>query len=208
MFIWLSFWLRAQRVAVDETIFPHYGRNAFDQGKLQCIKGKPFDYGMVVYLLAQPLLFSRLPICLAICPTFLGSAPKPIDVALSLLAAVPAGSHVAFSSKHLIADSLWSAPVHLDLYQHRKIPFTVAIKADNGFLPDGLIDLAGDDLPTGACRTYSNGALVLQVTASDSDITAVISGVCGRIKVLNHRLSSPGAQYLFAKESPEYCENV
>jgi hypothetical protein len=192
---------------VDETIFPHYGKKAFDQGKLQCIKGKPFDYGMVAYLLAQPLLFSRLPICLAICPTFLGSAPKPIDAALWLFAAVPAGVHFSFSSKHLIVDSLWSAPVHLDLYLNRQILFTVVINANNSYLPGGFIDLASDDLPTGASRTYSNGVLVLQVTASDNGITAVITGAWKDQSSEPPPVLTKGtyetAQYLFTKETPD-----
>ena len=88
---------------VDESIFPHYGRVAFEHSKLQYIMGKPFDYGMVAYLLAQRLLFSELTICLGICPTFLGDAPKPIDAALSLVTLLPSKNIIL---KHLIADSL------------------------------------------------------------------------------------------------------
>ena len=58
---------------IDEHIFPHYGKIAFDMGILRHIPGKPFDYGILSYLLAQRLSLSQLPICLSICPTFLPS---------------------------------------------------------------------------------------------------------------------------------------
>lgn len=159
---------------------------------------------MVAYLLAQRLLFSELTICLGICPTFLGDAPKPIDAALSLVTLLPSKNII---SKHLIADSLWSARVHLDIFQLRQIPFTVSTKSDCNYLPPGLIELASDDLPTGSALTYTNGALVLQVCASDSGITSVISGAwncqSSVAPVVRTRGAYETAQWLFSKESKE-----
>jgi hypothetical protein len=48
-------------MCVDETIFfsfPYYGKATFDSGLFQYIKGKPYDYGLVMYMAAQTLLFT------------------------------------------------------------------------------------------------------------------------------------------------------
>jgi hypothetical protein len=51
--------VRGSVCCVDETVFPHYGKIAHDEGKLMLTPGKPYDYGMRVYLLCQRLHFSN-----------------------------------------------------------------------------------------------------------------------------------------------------
>lgn len=101
---------------VDETVFPHFGRRAADRGKLRNIPGKPHDYGMVAYVLAQPLALSWHSVCLGLCPTFGTNPIKPIDAALHLLRSLPRLGHVSLAGNHLIADSLWSHPIHVRLF--------------------------------------------------------------------------------------------
>lgn len=165
---------------VDETIFPHFGKVAFDRGQLRHIPGKPHDYGLLAYVLSQRLFFTNLPICLSVQPVFLRHALKPIDAALELLRSIQCKDIGSSPTEHLVADSLWSQPVHIDLFNKREIGFTVAIKPDNKGLPEGLIELGASDLPLHASRTYTDGTLVVQVHAGASSETAVISNVWQR----------------------------
>lgn len=116
---------------VDESVFPHYGKKAEISGQLTHIPGKPYDYGMVSYLLTQRLLLSRLSICLAICPVFVQKNVTPTEAALSLLAAVPHTGNVLFRARILYADSLWSQPASLNQFSHLKLAFTIAIQPSN-----------------------------------------------------------------------------
>lgn len=113
---------------VDETIFPHYGEKAFNDGNLVHIPGKPFDYGMVTYTLAQKFTFTHLPVCLGLCPNFCGVRVTPTAAAISLLGHLPPQGVVSFNDKHLHADSLWSMPVTIAALTLCKIPFTIAIQ--------------------------------------------------------------------------------
>jgi len=70
---------------VDEMIIPHFGRAASDRGKLRNIPGKPHDYGMLAYVLAQPLALSWRSVCLGLSPTFGTNPVKPVEAALQLL---------------------------------------------------------------------------------------------------------------------------
>jgi hypothetical protein len=160
---------------VDESIFVHYGRQAFEHGQLRFIPAKPHNFGMLSYLLCQRLLLTRIPICLGICPVFLRERPKPIDAALELIAAVHGKGSAKPFSNHLIADALWSAPTHVDLFLAREQAFTVAIKESNKGLPSRLIELAGEDLLANCSRSYINGTLTLQVQATSKGTTAVLS---------------------------------
>ncbi len=161
---------------VDESVFPHYGEKASIEGKLIHIPGKPFDYGMIAYTLTQRLAFSRMSICLAICPNSCGPRVTPTRAAVSLLSALqlPEGP-VHFQSHHLHTDSLWSQPATIQLFSHRKIAFTIAIKPNNSLLPTGLLDMAMEDLPNGKARTYTNGYYVVQVADAKESCTAVIT---------------------------------
>lgn len=162
---------------VDETIFPLFGKVAFDHNQLRHIPGKPHDYGMLAYILCQRLFFTHLPFCLSIQPVFLRHALKPIDAALQLLHSIQYPDTDSSLTGHLIADSLWSQPVHINLFNKRDIGFTIAIKPDNKGLPEGLIELGASDLPLHASRTYTDGTLVVQVYSGTSSETAVISNV-------------------------------
>ena len=192
---------------IDEDIVAHYGRVAHEQAKLINIPGKPFDLGLIEWLLAQRLLFTGLPVVWSACPGFLGGDATPIDAAIYLLDSLPRTSTVYIRSSHMVADSLWSAPSHIDRFRLLGIPFTVAIKSHNTFLPSGLIDLAGNDLPPDHSRTYTDGTFVLQVSQSDRSVTALLTSAwtrsTDRPPKLHPRCSYATAKVIYAKESPE-----
>lgn len=162
-------------MCVDETIFPYYGKNAFEAGLLQKIAGKPYDYGLVTYLLAQPLLFTGLPICLSVAATWTGPPPTPVEAALLLLGRLPEEKIAHFGPHVLVADSLWSHPAHLERFALCGVKYTVAVKESNTFLPAGLFALAVEDLPAHHVRTYTNGSVIFQVYSGDDSTTGVLS---------------------------------
>jgi hypothetical protein len=148
---------------VDETIFPHFRRVASDYGKLRNIPGKPHDYGMVAYVLAQPLALSWRPVCLGLSPTFGTNPVKPIDAALHLLRSLPRLGHLFLVGNHLIADSLWSHPAHIRVFSKLALQFSVPVSEGNSLIPKELFTLAQEDHPVNYTRTYKYGTLVLQV---------------------------------------------
>lgn len=190
---------------VDETIFPHYGKKAKDLGLLQQIPGKPFDYGMISYLLVQRLFLSELPVTIGICSGFSQRGRKPIDAALTLMAPLSSGSPSHFVTKMLIADSLWSAPVHIRTFAQHHISFTVAIKGDNTFLPAELVSIASDGLLPGYSRTFFKEHYVLQITGTQDGCTAVLSNGwyhCSFIVKRPHPIGSyKSSRYLFNNET-------
>lgn len=190
---------------VDETIFPHYGKIAFDEGKLQCIEGKPWDYGMVGYPACQRLFWTGLPVCLALRVNCLLTRRTPTDLALALLTdAQPAEVH-GRPPPCIIADSAWSQPLSLNAFVQQGVAFLIAMKPDNGFVPTGLIDLASSDLPLNHSRTYSDGTFTLQVTRSSSTTTAVVTDMWelphAPAPAVHRNISYATAVLLFSKES-------
>ena len=184
---------------VDENIAAHYRRVAQEQGKLINIPGKPFDLGLIEWLLAQRLLFTGLPVVWSACPGYLGGHATPIAAAIYLIESLPRTATVYIRASHLVADSLWSAPSHIDRFRLLNIPFTVAIKPHN--------DLASDDLPLNHSRTYTDGTFVLQVHQSDQGATALLSSAwtrsTDRPTELHPRCSYGLAKAMYQKETSE-----
>lgn len=201
----LKWILPGATACVDETVFPYYGKMAFDAGLLQKIPGKPYDYGLVSYLIAQPLLLSGLPVCLGVAATWAGPPPSPIEASLILLRRLDHQLIIHFGSRHLVADSLWSHPAHLDRFDRENVLYTVAVKATNSALPSGLYTLASEDLPALHARTYSNGSLVFQIYNEGDSVTGVLSNaweVPGQATPTLHQIGKyKTAQYLFRHES-------
>ncbi len=166
---------------IDETVFPHFGRTAAERGKLRNIPGKPHDYGMVAYVLAQPLALSWRTVCLGLCPTFGTDPVKPIEAALRLLRSLPRLGHVSLDGNHLIADSLWSHPTHVRLFSRLGLQFTVSVPEGSPLVPTELFAFAQEDLPVNETRTYQRNDLVLQVIQSSEDgemrMTSVLSNL-------------------------------
>ncbi len=156
---------------IDESIFPFFGRAAFEQGLLQLIPNKPHDYGLVTYFMSQRLLFTSLPIAIDLVPTWIGTPPKPLDAAIYMLRR----NRVPDQHQHLITDNLWAAPSHFLSYLRLGIRYTMSVKTSPGGDLTQLIALASTDLPTGKTRTYARDDQVLQVTQVEDHITIVIS---------------------------------
>lgn len=108
-------------------------------------------------------------------------------------------STIDLPPNHLIADSLWSYGAHLVEFECRGVPFIIAIKSGNTFLPSGLIDLGSSDLPIGCTRTYTDGRFVLQIHADDKGTTAVISNGW-----TNEKLSPPPPPPIGSWENANY----
>ncbi len=156
---------------IDESIFPFFGRAAFEQGLLQLIPNKPHDYGLVTYFMSQRLLFTSLPIAIDLVPTWIGTPPKPLDAAIQMLQR----NRVLDQHQHLITDNIWAAPNHFLSYLQLGIRYTMSVKTSPGGDLTQLIALASTDLPTGKTRTYARDDQVLQVTQVEDHITIVIS---------------------------------
>lgn len=201
-----QFVLPGTLTCVDETIFPHYGKIASDHGKLQCIEGKPWDYGMVAYVGCQRLFWTGFPICFALRVNCLESRRTPTDIAIQLLTDVRPPDPEGSLTHCIVADSLWSQPATLTVFQQHHVGFLVAMKPDNGFVPSGLIALGGSDLPIHHARTYSDGTFTLQVTRSPNYTSAVLTDMWSTLHTPDaphtRNISYESAAVLFAKESP------
>lgn len=199
-----QFVLPGSLTCVDETIFPHYGKIAADEGKLQFIKDKPWDYGVVAYVGCQRAWWTGLPICLALRVNCLEARYTPTDLAVQLIQDIhPSGAPYPFGPC-IVADSLWSQPASLTTFQQRKIEFLVAIKPDNTLLPSDLVSVASSDLFFRRSRTYSHDTFLLQVTKSSTSTTAVITDMWASLHastdVHTRNVSYDTAVYLFSKE--------
>jgi hypothetical protein len=170
-------------------------------GLLQHIKGKPYDYGLLTYMVAQTLLFTGL----SVAKTWTGQPPTPSNQ-----------TSVHFGSQALIADSLWSHPAHLDRFRQHGIRYPVAVKENNTLLPAGLFSLAMEDLPAYRARTYTNGSLVLQVHNGDNSVTGVLSNMWtvrgvnqpDHISTSSQICKYKTAEYLFRHESIPFLQRT
>ena len=190
---------------VDETVFPHYGKIAADEGKLQYIKDKPWDHGMVAYVGCQRAYWTGLPVCLALRVSCLGPRYTPTDLAVALVRDIHPPEATSPFSPCVVADSLWSQPASLTIFQLQKIGFLVAIKDDNTSLPTNLVSVASSDLPFEHSRTYIRDTLLLQVTKSSTSTTAVLTDMWSPIGlptgIHTRNISYESALGLFTKES-------
>ncbi len=156
---------------IDESIFPFFGRAAFDKGLLQLIPNKPHDFGLVTYFACQRLMWSNLPIAIDLEPTWLDDRPTPLDIAVALLSR----NRIPDQHQHLIADKLWSPESYFTAYNQLGIFYTLSVKDSAGGGLAALIKLASTDLPTRSSRTYARHDQVLQVSQVEDHITTVIS---------------------------------
>ncbi len=151
----ISKWIALGTVyCIDESIFPFFGRAAFDKGLLQLIPNKPHDYGLVTYYAAQRLLWTNLPIAIDLEPTWIDNRPTPLNIAIALLQR----NRVPGQHQHLIADNLWSAPSYFTAYEQMGIYYTLSVKASAGDGLKDLIDVASTGLPTRSARTFTRNA--------------------------------------------------
>ena len=189
----------------DETVFSLYGKRAFDEGKLQKIEGKPWDYGLIAYVLCQRTHHTKLPICVVLRAAFLTKALTPKEYAVNLLRDFHDASHGRSDPQMLVADSLWSQPVVIDEFVGHGLKFLVAIKGANSLLPSTLVDTAGSDLPLKCSRTYMKGKFCVQVTSEVDRNSTVFSNMWTLPDLDDHPPATKGsyktAKSLFSKET-------
>lgn len=190
---------------LDETVFSLYGKRAFDEGKLQKIEGKPWDYGLVAYILCQRTHHTKLPICVALRAAFLTKALTPKEYAVHLLRDFHDGSQGRSDPQILVADSLWSQPAVIEEFLGHSLQFLVAIKGVNPLLPSTLVDTAGSDLPLKCSRTYMKGEFCVQVTSEEDRNSTVFSNMWRLPDLDEHQPATKGsyktAKSLFSKET-------
>ncbi len=168
----ISKWIALGTVyCIDESIFPFFGRAAFDKGLLQLIPNKPHDYGLVTYYAAQRLLWTNLPITIDLEPTWIDNRLTPLNIAITLLER----NRIPGQHQHLIADNLWSAPSYFTAYEQMDIYYTLSVKPSAGDGLKDLIDVASTGLPTRYSRTFTRNDQVLQVVQVEDHITTIIS---------------------------------
>jgi hypothetical protein len=192
---------------LDETMIPHYGAAAEEAGQLRLAPGKPYDYGLWIYVLSQRLQHSGLPVPLGFRWTRAGVDAAPSEAAVTLLGALQPFIAGPNRTPLIVADSLWCARIVIERLQQRDMQFLIAVKYNNGFVPDDLLDLAKSDLPLRMSRTYINGRLVLEMTgrAKGGAIGLVSNGwvVPDAPLPRQHVCAYETAQALLANESIE-----
>lgn len=159
----------------DETIVAHYGKKAGDAGKLRHAPGKPYDFGLWIYVLAQQLQWTGIPILLGMQGNFLRHSLTPSEVAVALLRAIRDELKEPELQQLMTADSHWCAAATIAELQRHHIRFCISTKLDNGIVPNDLLTLAKSDLPLHKTRSYARLPLILQMTSSGADATGLIS---------------------------------
>jgi hypothetical protein len=191
----------------DEAMFPHFGKKADDERLLQQICGKPHDFGLISYILAQRLQHSDLPIALALSINHLTQTLTPTGCVLKLHSAVVAADPNGPAKRQLVVDSLWSAASTLEAFDLHGIQYCVSVKTDSKVIPAPLFEVAASDLPTHTSRTHTNGSSTFEVVNADKHTVRLLTNMYAEDTepVANHtrKGSYKTAVHLFDNESPQ-----
>jgi len=193
--------------AADEAMFPHFGKKAADECYLQHIPGKPHDYGLISYVLAQRLQHSELVIVLALCINHLTRTQTPTDCVTELYSAIIAADQPGPLQRQLVADSLWSSASTLEEFDLHHIRYCVSLKSDSKAIPAPLFDVAASDLPVHTSRMYTNGKCTFEVVNTGEHVVRILTNMYqeGAAPVAQHdRIGSyKTAVQLFTTETPQ-----
>ena len=151
---------------LDETIVPFFGKKADDEGKLRHCPNKPHDFGMWVWVLAQRLQWSGLPLTIGLLPAFFAPSQSPEVGAVHLIRAVRACIEGPAQPLLMVADSLWCSGSTIAAMQPENVRVLISVKLNNGLIPDSLLNLASSDLPDKSTRTYHKSPYLLQMRGS------------------------------------------
>lgn len=162
----------------NETTFPHFGKKADDEQYLQRIPGKPHDYGLISYILAQRMQHTQLPIALALSINHLTRTLTPTDCVLELHSALIAADPNGPMQRQLVADSLWSSAPSLDAFDRHHIQYCVSLKTDSNAVPAALFNVADSELPEHASRTYTNGNRTFEVLNEPGLTRRTLTNMC------------------------------
>jgi hypothetical protein len=162
----LQFLMLGSVHTVDETIVPYFGKMADAEGKLRHCPNKPHDFGMWVWVLAQRLQWSGLPLSVGLLPAFFAKSQSPEEGVTQLVALVRACIEAPAGPLLLIADSLWCNGATITALQQQGVRVLISVKVNSGLIPDSLLNLANSDLPSGTTRSYHKAPYTLQVRGS------------------------------------------
>lgn len=154
---------------VDETMFPHYGKNADQAGQLRHAPGKPYDFGMWVFVLAQRLHYSGLPVPLGFRWARTATGAAPGAAALALLAPLKPCLGPNVQLPIIVADSHWCSGSIVRELATGGYGYVIALKTNSGIVSNDLLNFAKSDLGVGRTHTYINGEYVLEVNGRDGD---------------------------------------
>lgn len=161
--------------AADESIFPSYSKRADEKGLLQHVPGKPYDYGMLIYLLGQCLTWTKLRVCVAVEPKFLPPRPTETEAVLRMLSRLKENTGRDDLKLHIVMDSLWSKAASVEKFINRGHVFTVAVASNSGVLAADHLVEASADLPLHKTRTLAQDQRVLQLFSGENRVTPVLS---------------------------------
>lgn len=191
----------------DEAIIPHFGKKADDEHYLQHIPGKPHDYGLISYVLAQHMQHTDLPIALALSINHLTRTLTPTDCVIELHSALIAADPNGPLQRQLVADSLWSSAPALEAFDLHHIQYCVSLKTDSKAIPAALFNVADSDLPEHASRTYTNGNRTFEVLNKPGLARRTLTNMCVEDILPPPDRPRQGsyktAVHLFDKESPQ-----
>ena len=164
--------------------------------------GKDHDYGLVTYIAAQKLLWTRLAIPIAFEPHTPSNRLSPIEAFHSLLQQLP---HNLASKFHVVADSTFGGIKTVRDFSTTESGFG----SISGNSPSGvyqLISLMGESLPENHSCTFQCDDILIQATQGSERVTSIISNACTiSAEVpppLPHNCSYKTANFLYKNESP------
>jgi len=158
---------------VDETMIAHFSHGMRVDGIDMCIPTKPHPYGLLVYGLVQPLLFSGAPLLIDSDPRIPSHKVTPV-VAFDILVKRNFNSPV-----HIYADCAFGAPVQASSFRRTLTKVTISFGEGAPANLAQLRQISVPDLAISTSRTFSAPHFTIQVTAGEAHPTCVLSTFWG-----------------------------
>lgn len=179
-------------LTMDETIVEYYGKDMVDAGIATNIPGKPHDYGLIIHMLAQLLLWSRLPIIVDFEPKMPSNKPTPKNAMLKMVSRVQQHLHHV---GHVTADSAFVAAQSMQEFRDLHACLTIAVSSSTSCGYQDLYELGSTHLEIGKTRTYSIGSYIFQIKREEDHVIAVISNAWSSQQVIPQALTTPLLKY-------------
>lgn len=154
---------------IDETLKEHFGRAMREAGIDMHMPRKPHPYGLLVYGLAQRLLYSRAPILIDMDPRLPSRKFTPA-LAFDVLA------KRNFSSPcNIYADNAFCATLQASAFRRTFVRVTISFGEGATANLAKLRQACLPDLAKSTCRTFAKSNYTIQITDGDQHPTCVLS---------------------------------
>lgn len=157
---------------VDESIYEYFGQDMRNDAIDVNIDRKPHPYGTMNYVLAQRLLWTKLPIAIDFEPRFPHNKPSARIALLRLVERVTA---LVPYVCHTLADSAFIAANSIEEFKGLSSELTVAISSSSACGYQTLYEIAKADLKEGQSRIYQSHNKIAQIAFKEDHITGLVS---------------------------------